>query len=141
MTMSIQEALAEGRLPNADAVLVSRSSRVDGEFGMRALDIRCWDGIDLRVLPDRGFDLGQAWFAGVPLAWVSAVGETGPLDRPEGMDWSTRFGGGLMVTCGLRNVGMPAEGITAGTRWEDVPDSWCCPDCSASKSDFQLVEL
>jgi len=37
--------------------------------------------------------------------------------------------------------GMPEEGIPAGTRWEDVPDTWICPDCSTSKSDFQMVEL
>ncbi len=34
--------------------------------------------------------------------------------------------------------GMPEEGIAAGTRWEDVPESWTCPDCSASKSDFHM---
>jgi len=38
-------------------------------------------------------------------------------------------------------VGMPDEGIAAGTRWEDVPDTWSCPDCSASKSDFQMIEV
>jgi len=37
--------------------------------------------------------------------------------------------------------GMPHEGIPAGTRWADVPDTWCCPDCSATKKDFQMVEL
>ena len=26
-----------------------------------------------------------------------------------------------------------------GTRWEQIPDDWSCPDCSASKSDFQLM--
>lgn len=34
--------------------------------------------------------------------------------------------------------GMPDEGVAAGTRWEDVPESWTCPDCSASKGDFQM---
>lgn len=34
--------------------------------------------------------------------------------------------------------GMPDEGVAAGTRWEDVPATWTCPDCSASKSDFQM---
>ena len=38
-------------------------------------------------------------------------------------------------------VGMPGDGIAAGTRWADVPDSWSCPDCSASKGDFQMVEV
>jgi rubredoxin len=34
--------------------------------------------------------------------------------------------------------GMPDEGIAPGTRWEDVPETWTCPDCSASKDDFQM---
>jgi rubredoxin len=38
-------------------------------------------------------------------------------------------------------VGMPEENIPAGTRWEDVPDTWSCPDCSTSKSDFEMVAL
>ena len=38
-------------------------------------------------------------------------------------------------------VGMPGEGIAPGTRWADVPDNWICPDCSASKSDFEMVEV
>jgi rubredoxin len=37
--------------------------------------------------------------------------------------------------------GIPEEGIPAGTRWADVPDTWSCPDCAASKSDFQMVEV
>lgn len=37
--------------------------------------------------------------------------------------------------------GVPEEGIAPGTRWEDVPDSWTCPDCGAGKSDFQMVEV
>jgi rubredoxin len=35
--------------------------------------------------------------------------------------------------------GMPDEGIAPGTPWEDVPETWFCPDCSASKSDFQMA--
>ena len=38
-------------------------------------------------------------------------------------------------------AGMPDEGIAPGTRWQDVPETWSCPDCSASKSDFQMIEL
>jgi hypothetical protein len=47
----------------------------------------------------------------VPLAWVSAVGERGPLGgRLRDDDWLRGFGGGLVATCGLRNVGAPSEG-------------------------------
>ena len=37
--------------------------------------------------------------------------------------------------------GMPDEGVAPGTRWEDVPESWTCPDCSASKADFDMAEV
>ncbi|HEY8584365.1 MAG TPA: DUF4432 family protein, partial [Capillimicrobium sp.] len=78
--------------------------------GCRAIDLRAWDGLDVRLLPDRGLDCGAAWFRGVPLAWISEVGEVPPLARPQGADWAGAFGGGLVTTCGLRNVGAPSEG-------------------------------
>ena len=47
------------------------------------------------------------------------------------------------VTCDLiydERLGFPEEGIEPGTRFEDIPDDWTCHECSASKSDFFLVE-
>jgi rubredoxin len=38
-------------------------------------------------------------------------------------------------------LGAPQEGIPAGTRWKDVPDSWICPVCGARKSDFAMYEM
>ena len=38
-------------------------------------------------------------------------------------------------------AGLPEEGIAPGTRWADVPDNWGCPDCSAQKADFEMVEF
>ena len=37
-------------------------------------------------------------------------------------------------------LGAPEDGIPAGTRWQDVPEDWTCPDCGASKGDFDMVE-
>ena len=37
--------------------------------------------------------------------------------------------------------GWPQDGITAGTKWEDIPDVWTCPDCGVSKADFEMVEI
>ena len=37
--------------------------------------------------------------------------------------------------------GIPEEGIPPGTRWEDIPDSWVCPDCGVGKSVFELIEI
>ena len=37
--------------------------------------------------------------------------------------------------------GLEEEGIAPGTRWEDVSDDWVCPDCGATKEDFEMVEV
>lgn len=47
------------------------------------------------------------------------------------------------VICGFiydEEKGLPDEGIAAGTKWEDVPDDWECPECGVSKYDFELVK-
>ncbi|MBS0344713.1 MAG: rubredoxin [Proteobacteria bacterium] len=36
--------------------------------------------------------------------------------------------------------GDPDSGIAPGTRFEDIPDDWCCPECGAMKSDYHLIE-
>jgi rubredoxin len=50
----------------------------------------------------------------------------------------------LCVVCGFiysEEKGLPEEGIAPGTRWEDVPDDWLCPDCGVGKSDFELTVI
>jgi len=37
-------------------------------------------------------------------------------------------------------AGLPEENIAPGTRWEDVPADWSCPDCGAVKGDFDPIE-
>jgi len=32
--------------------------------------------------------------------------------------------------------GAPDSGISAGTKWDDVPDDFACPICGVSKDDF-----
>lgn len=33
--------------------------------------------------------------------------------------------------------GCPHEGFAPGTRWAQLPEQWCCPDCSVrEKPDF-----
>jgi rubredoxin len=34
-----------------------------------------------------------------------------------------------------------AARIAPGTRWEDVPPNWTCPECGARKEDFELIEI
>jgi galactose mutarotase-like enzyme len=55
-------------------------------------------------------DLGFAEHRGTPLAWLSPNGVVAPaFHEPEGEGWLHSFPGGLLVTCGLRNVGPPGE--------------------------------
>ena len=123
--MSIQEEKASGRLPNLVSALWIRESVISSGAakGTRAIDVRPWGGIGCRIYPDRGLDIGQAWFSDTPLAWTSQVGETGPLQNLEDMAWGQAFGGGLMVTCGLRNVGMPSEGHGLHGTYSHLPAS------------------
>lgn len=32
--------------------------------------------------------------------------------------------------------GDPDNGVAPGTTFEDIPDSWVCPECGASKDQF-----
>lgn len=50
----------------------------------------------------------------------------------------------MCILCGLiydEAEGWPDDNIAAGTKWEDVPEDWLCPDCGASKEDFEMVEV
>ena len=50
----------------------------------------------------------------------------------------------MCLICGYlydEERGDPESGIDAGTRWDDVPLSWRCPDCGAGKEDFEMVEV
>ena len=50
----------------------------------------------------------------------------------------------MCLICGYiydEAVGAPEDGIPAGTRWEEVPPNWTCPECGARKDDFEMIEL
>jgi rubredoxin len=50
----------------------------------------------------------------------------------------------MCLLCGFiydEEKGWPEEGIIAGTKWEDVPLAWQCPECGATKDDFEMVEI
>ena len=47
-----------------------------------------------------------------------------------------------MVNCGYvydPATGDPDNGIAPGTSFEDLPDSWTCPDCGVGKDEFSPV--
>jgi rubredoxin-NAD+ reductase len=68
--------------------------------------------------------------------------------RPQPADLSAQgapaFKVYMCLTCGFvydEAAGLPEEGIAPGTRWEDIPESWRCPDCGVGKEDFDMVEV
>jgi hypothetical protein len=72
--------------------------------------------LSVDVLPTRGLDLGAARLDGKRFSWESSLGHV-PW-RGESVD---SFGGGLMFTCGLGNVGVPSEGQPQHGRYTSLP--------------------
>ena len=70
--------------------------------------MRLAGAIDVVVRPHRGLDLGAASFEGQPFAWLTSLGEDAPTVAG---DWWASWGGGLMTTAGLDNVGEPSDGL------------------------------
>lgn len=105
--------------------------------GMRFLEVRSGGGLRFILHPDRALDIGLAEFEGVPLAWRSAVGPIRPglAGGDDRTAFQRNFGGGLLMTCGLRHFGppltteeeqfpphgrihgLPAENVRWGTEW------------------------
>ena len=78
--------------------------------GMTAFEVSNGAGIQFTVLPDRGFDISHCNFMGDSLAWISKTGEVAPqFYEKDGDSLMRSFFGGLLSTCGLRNVGASCE--------------------------------
>ncbi len=75
---------------------------------VRGLEFRTGSGLRFIVLPDRGLDIFYAEFMSIPLNWRSGTGLVSPyFYSSKGWEWLRSFYGGLLVTCGLSNVGSP----------------------------------
>ncbi len=76
--------------------------------GIRIADIDNGSGLRFTVLLDRGMDIGDASFNGIPFAYQTPVGIVHPAYfEADGFRWLRSFGAGLLTGCGLRNVGSP----------------------------------
>jgi rubredoxin len=78
---------------------------------------------------------GERILSGVETA-ASAAG-----DYTSGKHLMKRY---MCVVCGFiydEEEGLPEDGFAPGTRWEDIPENWTCPECGAAKSDFEMVEV
>ena len=88
---------------------VRRVQRTEGpESSVEEIQVRTGAGLSYSVLPSRGLDIGLAEFGGIALCWLSPNGEVHPAfydDR--GLAWLRTAAGGLLMTCGLTQVGSP----------------------------------
>lgn len=76
--------------------------------GVRAVEVTAGQGLTFTILIDRGMDIGDAYYCGIPIGLKSKVGVIGPTYfENQGHQWLRNFYGGLMTTCGLSQVGEP----------------------------------
>ncbi len=78
----------------------------DGKMkGVRAIEINTGK-VRITVLADRCMDIAQAYYKGEAVAWLSKTGITAPqYYEKDAKNWLRGFYGGLITTCGLRNIG------------------------------------
>ena len=84
--------------------------------GIRMADVDNGSGLRFSVLLDRGMDIGDASFNGIPFAYMTPVGIVHPAyHESEGFRWLRSFNAGLLTGCGLSNAGSPEveEGLSA----------------------------
>lgn len=76
---------------------------------VEAIEVETGAGLSFTVLVDRCLDIADARWRGRSLSWQSPAGVVSPaFYEKRGTGWLRGYGGGLFVTCGLRNAGPPS---------------------------------
>ncbi len=76
--------------------------------GVRAIEVDT-GVLRFTVIVDRGLDIAEACFNGQAVAWISKTGIVAPTYyEKDGKGFLRSFYGGLLTTCGLKNIGGPA---------------------------------
>jgi len=96
-----------GRIEQIGGVQRVRQTEGRGR-DVEQIQVRTGSGLAYDILPNRGMDISLAAFAGVPLSWQAPNGDAHPAyydDRDQ--NWLRSATGGLLMTCGMRQVGPP----------------------------------
>lgn len=73
--------------------------------GVRVIEVNTGN-LCFSILPDRGMDIAQAFYKGKAISWISKTGITAPYYyEKEGKGFLRGFYGGLITTCGFKNIG------------------------------------
>jgi hypothetical protein len=76
------------------------------EKGVKAFEIDTGAGLRFTVLPDRCMDISYAQMNYRNVSYIAKPGIVAPqYYNPAGEEWLRSFGGGLLTTCGLTQVG------------------------------------
>ena len=100
---------------------IKLSELEDGpEKGVRIAQMRTGE-LNVLITVDRGLDIANAEYRGIPLAWISPTGITSPhFYEPESWGWLRGFFGGLVTTCGLTYMGVPTKDVFTDPRTSQV---------------------
>ena len=102
---------------------------IDGrERGVRGVEVKTGSGLSFLVLIDRGLDIGEADYKGIPIAYVSPTLYVHPsYFEPERLGWLRGAFLGLLTTCGLTYLGAPTvdlgEELGLHGRYSYIPAS------------------
>jgi hypothetical protein len=89
--------------------------------GVRAIEVNT-GSLRFIILPDRCMDIAQADFKGTAISWISKTGITAPqYYEKDGLSWLRSFYGGLITTCGLKNIGSAVETQGLHGRVSNIP--------------------
>ena len=102
----------EARVGRIEAIGGIRKFRMqDGpESEVEMIQVRTGAGLSYNLNASRALDIGLAEFCGVPISWHSVNGEIHPsYFDSSGSEWLRTAVGGLLMTCGLTQVGSPCE--------------------------------
>ena len=74
--------------------------------GMRAIEVNTGSGFQFTILPDRGLDIADARYCGIPIAYITKAGLKAPSYCQMGPgEFPRYFMAGLVTTCGFDNAG------------------------------------
>lgn len=121
---------------------ISRYILDDGKGrGMRVFEVSNGSGLTFSVYPDRGLDIGPAFYNGLPLTWTTRNGPVMPgFYSQQGCEWLRTWAGGLLTGCGYLNVGGPSADGSEGLhgRLSHTPAEEVNTRCGWTSGDYVL---
>ncbi len=102
----------EARVGRIESIGGLRKYKLQNGSGseVEMIHVRTGAGLSYALNVSRALDIGLAEFCGVPISWHSVNGEIHPSHfDPSGNQWLRTAAGGLLMTCGLTQVGAPCE--------------------------------